>query len=84
MLHDIKEKLEDSLDKHFPKGQCKERGPALVMFADAMMIFTEHLRDEKEFILNVLEGIDIADKQMGNTGGGTAAIRLALKSRGII
>jgi hypothetical protein len=35
----------------------------------------------KQFILNVLKGIDIADKQMGNKGGGTKAIRLAIKSR---
>ena len=35
----------------------------------------------KQFILNVLEGIDIADEMEGNSGGGTKAIRLAIKSR---
>lgn len=39
------------------------------------------LEEERQFILNVLDGIDEADRQMGNTGGGTEAIRLALKSR---
>jgi len=36
--------------------------------------------DERQFILNVLDGVDIADKTMGNEGG-TLAIRHALKSR---
>jgi hypothetical protein len=31
--------------------------------------------------LNTLTGIDIADEEMGNKGGGTKAIRLALSSR---
>jgi len=38
-------------------------------------------KEERQFILNVLDGIDIADKQMGNKTGGTKAIRHALKSR---
>src|SRR3990167_10586370 len=33
--------------------------------------------EERAFILNVLDGIDKADTQMGNTGGGTKAIRFA-------
>jgi hypothetical protein len=36
---------------------------------------------EKSFLSNILDGIDIADKQMGNKGGGTKAIRFALQSR---
>lgn len=39
------------------------------------------LQEERQFILNILDGIDIADKEAGNTGGGTEAIRLALKNR---
>jgi hypothetical protein len=35
----------------------------------------------KQFILNILKGVDIADKEMGNIGGGTKAIRLAIKNR---
>ncbi len=37
--------------------------------------------EERQFILNILDGIDIADKAMGNIGGGTKAIRFALQSR---
>lgn len=37
--------------------------------------------EERQFILNILDGIDIADKEMGNVGGGTLAIRQALISR---
>lgn len=36
---------------------------------------------ERKFILNVLDGIDAADRELGNSTGGTKAIRLALKSR---
>lgn len=38
------------------------------------------LSEERQFILNILDGIDIADKEMGLTGG-TQAIRQALESR---
>jgi len=37
--------------------------------------------EERRFVLNVLDGIDIADEQMGNKTGGTKAIRIALQSR---
>lgn len=37
--------------------------------------------EERQFILNVLDGIDIADEQMQNKSGGTKAIRLALAIR---
>lgn len=39
------------------------------------------LREEYQFFINVLNGIDIADEVMGNTGGGTKAIRHSLQSR---
>lgn len=35
----------------------------------------------KQFVLNILDGIDEADEEMGNKGGGTKAIRFALASR---
>ncbi len=38
------------------------------------------LSEERQFVLNVLDGIDIADAQMGIVGG-TQAIRQALESR---
>lgn len=37
--------------------------------------------EERQFILNILDGVDIADEQMGNKGGGTKAIRFALQNR---
>lgn len=39
------------------------------------------MQEERQFILNILDGVDIADKEIGNTGGGTRAIRQALQSR---
>lgn len=41
----------------------------------------EGAREERQFILNILDGIDEADRQMGNKNGGTKAIRQALESR---
>ena len=38
-------------------------------------------QEERKFILNILDGIDRADKEMGNKYGGTNAIRFALQSR---
>ncbi len=35
----------------------------------------------RQFVLNVLNGIDVADAQMQNNGGGTKAIRFALAAR---
>lgn len=43
----------------------------------------EVVREYKQFILNVLDGIDEADKQIGNIGGGTKAIRLAINNRAV-
>ena len=42
----------------------------------------EVLREERRFIVNVLDGIDMADKEAGVIGG-TQAIRLALESRSL-
>ena len=41
----IREKLEDVLEEQFPKGKCKERGNALVLFA---MMWIEIRRLEKK------------------------------------
>lgn len=43
----------------------------------------EAQEEYKQFVLNVLDGIDQADEQLGNKGGGTKAIRFALKNRQI-
>lgn len=44
----IKEKLEDTLDEQFPKGKCKERGHALVLFA-LMWIQIEKLEKKRKY-----------------------------------
>lgn len=43
----FKEKLEMVLDKQFPKEECKERGQALVLFAQAVILF-ERCYDVKD------------------------------------
>lgn len=40
----FKDDLEIVLDEHFPKGQCKHRGVALVFFAYANILFAKHLK----------------------------------------
>jgi hypothetical protein len=51
-------------------------------FTEALTTYrAQVLEEERKFILNVLDGIDLADEQMGNKGGGTKAIRFALQSR---
>ncbi len=37
--------------------------------------------EEHQFFLNILDGIDVADKEMGAEQSNTQAIRFALKSR---
>lgn len=48
---------------------------------DVLPVIERAVAAERQFILNILDGIDIADEEMGNNGGETKAIRLALKSR---
>jgi len=36
--------IEDELDKQFPKGKCKERGNALVLFAIFNLKFKEFIK----------------------------------------
>lgn len=38
LMREFKLKLEESLDTHFPKGKCKERGRALMLFAEACVL----------------------------------------------
>jgi len=44
-LERIREKLENVLDTEFPKGECKERGNAFVLF---LMMWIEIARLEKK------------------------------------
>jgi hypothetical protein len=43
--------LEELLDKHFPKGECKERGAALMMFAETNLLVKSLLTQQKDRLL---------------------------------
>ncbi len=51
--------IEEELDKQFPKGECKERGNALVLFAMVNIKFEEFIKklDNYESSGNELLGI---------------------------
>jgi len=53
--------VEEVLDEQFPKGKCKERGNALVLFAMVNLKF-------KEFIRLLKEEIDILRDYKGGDG----------------
>ena len=53
----IKEKLEDVLDEQFPKGECKERGHALVLFAE-MWIQIEKLEKKRKYWENKFKELE--------------------------
>lgn len=43
-MANFKKDLEEKLDEFFPKGKCKERGQALVLFAEAVMLHNEEVK----------------------------------------
>ena len=45
-VDDMKEATADLVDKFFPKGECKERGQAIVLYAQ--MLFQFHDAQQKE------------------------------------
>ena len=53
-MNEVNEELEKVLDKHFPKGH-KERGKALVLFAQAQCEIEKARKDERERILAFLK-----------------------------
>lgn len=66
--------------------QCQfcfeHRFPLLSFIADREALAERRgEQSERQFILNVLDGIDIADRNSGDIVGGTKAIRFALQSR---
>jgi hypothetical protein len=79
----------EEFEREFLGGEAQMLGklvPVIWTSKESMLAFIDktvtHAREEeRQFILNVLDGIDIADREMGNTGGGTKAIRLTLQSR---
>jgi len=55
-MRDFKEKLQEHLDLHFPKDGCKERGPALVLFAEAIYLANKQISDLKKSIREEIGG----------------------------
>lgn len=56
-----KERLEEILDREFPKGKCKERGGALMLFAEAMIL----LKEERTATLReVIEEVNVKEQRV--------------------
>lgn len=48
---EFNKRLEEALEENFPKGKCKDRGAALVMFANAVAILKELCDDDSPFTI---------------------------------
>ena len=48
IIQEYKEKLEEILDKEFPKHQCKERGQALVLFSYSVIYLEKVIKILKD------------------------------------
>lgn len=65
-----------------PAGMGQTLAHLEIAFDEAMeQTARETALEEHQFFLNMLDGIDIADKEAGNAGGGTQALRFLIKSR---
>ena len=86
-LNKIESKWEEEFERLFPMLITNEVvwGQNTIMYLDIKNFISriekEAREEERQFILNILDGQDIADKQIGNKMGGTLAIREALKAR---
>jgi len=69
----IKQAEERGYSKGFDEGGQTKGGTGRIMYQRGQ-------EEERQFILNILDGQDKADEELGVLGG-TKAIRLALKSR---
>lgn len=80
-----KELMNKCLCNWFIEAKSRNAEDELVQFIQDKidLAVSKELENERQFILNVLDGVDEADRQMGNIEGGTLAIRHALKSRTI-
>lgn len=60
----VKEILSDLIEQHFPKGECKERGTAIVLGAMLLIKFEAYHKQEVERILDglMLKEINIPTK----------------------
>jgi|LGVF01.2.fsa_nt_gb hypothetical protein len=75
---DFWESLEDDLDKQFPKGECEERGNALVLFAKFHIKVTEFINELREWTYknNTIEFKDSKMKLAILDGGWVNVIKL--------
>lgn len=80
--HEIFRKELELFEKLHTDTDCSQRDKCKsFLLASLRRASLARMQEERQFILNILDGVDIADKEMGNTGGGTRAIRHALQSR---
>ncbi len=54
LKEDIRDGLADLVEEHFPKGQCQERGQAMVLVAYAEMFFLEAVSKSLDTLLGGL------------------------------
>ena len=62
----INKELEKVLDEQFPKGECKERGHALVLFARAQMEIDKYenkMREIKYKIKEIINEFEMGEKK---------------------
>lgn len=48
---ELKNHLADLVEKHFPKGECQERGQAMVLVAKALVLFQSELAKAKSEVV---------------------------------
>jgi len=58
----IKEEMENILDEQFPKGKCKERGNALVLYAE----FIIKLKKREAEILEIIDNMSFSSDKREN------------------
>lgn len=51
---DFRDAVNHALDKHFPKGQCKERSAGLMVFATAILEYEKTVEQVKLHMSNLL------------------------------
>jgi hypothetical protein len=70
---------EDGKPSYAPQIKAREAQTISLLVERIRAEFDQSHKDERQFILNILNGVDMAD--IGNNGGGTKAVRLALMAR---
>ena len=64
---DLKDLTIDLVDKYFPKGKCRERGQAIVLYSCVLIEIYSAYKKESQDALNALKGIiEIGKRDMSN------------------